>query len=293
MNEMDDGARRHFSYRIHVLIAACVLAISPCFAAGFGPIGQAPTVAVSAQRKHDESHDAARVRTMSQANIKASSSDNDPWTRRFLADDTGLAAVESATQPWNDLLYGPLSKAFDHASDRYLPWTDPQSSQSYERRVSWRYPHDGCFARTTLFNRRIADFQFPAMQRLFVFGDLETLTSNAESGSVAWWYHVVPVTRVDGDVMVVDPAIDPLAPMPVRKWLDAVVNATGNPAEGRARLEITLCDTNAHSPASRCLGDLPLDKDKLAAQANQFLDDEWHNMEQLGKDPVAELIDGP
>jgi hypothetical protein len=44
-------------------------------------------------------------------------------------------------------------------------------------------------------------------------------TENDPRGVVSWGGHVAPAVRVEDTIVVLDPAIDPLGPMPMLRWL--------------------------------------------------------------------------
>jgi hypothetical protein len=209
-----------------------------------------------------------------------------PETESFPADENGIALLKNLVEPWSS--EQPIDRMFHRAFDRYLPWYEPLTGTQYDRRISWRYPRDGCFNRAELLNNRIKQFGFPALQKIFVFGNLATRTPDAPEGKVRWWYHVAPVTQVNNEILVIDPALDKKAPMPITQWLNTLVNAVNKRTS--KDMKIAICDANAYTPMSSCNGGQQINDSNLRKGATKYLDAEWENMRLIGLDPYSELL---
>lgn len=211
----------------------------------------------------------------------------------FVASDSAVNNLSNTVKKWNALQSGPFSTSYSTWADHFLGWTDETPDDSiptdYYRRISWRYPDDGCFARAALFNKHLTDAGGPALQKIFVFGNLAVNSPNAIGGSVQWSYHVVPVVQLDDGVYVVDPAINNSGPIKVSDWLNDVVDAADNPSTERKSLKIAICDSNAYDPSSICTGGKPQLSTWLSDDAETYLNDEWDRINNLLGNPVAVL----
>jgi hypothetical protein len=100
---------------------------------------------------------------------------------------------------------------------------NPQSS--FPRRSTWLYPDDGCYARAGLMAERLTgwhEFTGNALAKIFAFGNLKVLTANNSRGAVYWWYHVAVIAAVNAEYYILDPAVEPRAPLPLKKWLQLI-----------------------------------------------------------------------
>lgn len=167
--------------------------------------------------------------------------------------------------------------------ERFLTTKD---KPDFIRRLSWLYPQDGCWIRAALMKQLSTKWKEGAPHKLFIFGNLSVKTENAPGGSVSWWYHVVPIFRDgDGKVTVVDPAIDPTRPLPVKDWILTQVPEVDN-------AQFSVCSPETYTPSSPCDG--TPDEDKVASsQIVSYLDYEWQNLVSLKRDPEKELGDSP
>lgn len=95
------------------------------------------------------------------------------------------------TTEWPSHAY--VQDRFKYLRDlRFIRWN------ARDRRSSWLYPDDGCFARASLMNKNIKLAADPVPGKVFVFGNLKVITPNPPRGYVTWWYHVAPVVQVAG-----------------------------------------------------------------------------------------------
>ncbi len=153
------------------------------------------------------------------------------------------------------------------------------------RRSSWLFPDDGCFARAALAIQNIKLWNQPVPAKLFIFGNLTVKTPNSPSGSVSWWYHVVPIVMVGQQPVVFDPAINPTAPMLLKDWIKTMV-----PDEKAATF--SLCHSSSYSPASPCAAESNSSLPALDHQM-EYLKMEWQRLLELKRDPANELGNYP
>ena len=113
-------------------------------------------------------------------------------------------------------------------------------------------------------------------------------TPNSPSGSVYWWYHVVPVIRsaATGEVYVYDPAIDPSMLLPWEVWLLKQVPSLND-------VQVTIADSNAYVPSSPVSGGADPYSTAVSHLQTWYLNDEWTRQVQLGRDPTQVLGDSP
>ncbi len=281
---------------ISVLTLPVLMITSHSVAANATAEEQTTSKTLSAVRKPSESYQDARDRVMgktiqtrsttSGAAAKVSSAEQ----TATLLDDSQVTTLTASVKAWTFNTTQDFNTAtFSKWKDHYLNWTNKDTNTTYLRRISWRYPQDGCFARAELFNRHIADSGQPKLQKIFVFGDLAVKTANAPGGKVTWWYHVAPVVQVDKMVYVVDPAISNSAPMLAKDWLNTVVSASASPTTARKTLKVAICDANAYAPNSTCTGGSALSDASLNADKTTYLNAEWSNIKNLNLDPITEL----
>lgn len=154
------------------------------------------------------------------------------------------------------------------------------------RRISWLYPDDGCFARAAYAGKRAAARDLARPHKLFVFGDLSVRTRNAPGGRAFWWYHVASIVSVAGLPMVLDPAVEPLSPLPFEDWIRRLTR------EPRQAL-YAHCSPYSYAHYSICQ-DAPASAEADApSDEGEFLRLEWNRMIELGRDPSRILGDDP
>lgn len=159
------------------------------------------------------------------------------------------------------------------------------SNPDFPRRISWLYPKDGCFARAALLNRNAFRKYIPIPKKIFAFGNLRVKTQNVKRGAVGWWYHVAPIVKVGRTKYVLDPAINPDKPLPVKEWLSKM----GKPE----KIKVAICDTGTYSPGDNC--QKKTDGLELRAHRTQkhYLMLEEREIKRLGRDPRKLLGENP
>ena len=160
------------------------------------------------------------------------------------------------------------------------------SMPGFERRSSWMFPDDGCFARAALAGKNLSEWGFPRPWKLFAFGKLVAQTPNTLSGLVTWWYHIVPVVRVGSQVMALDPSVEPRWALPFETW---VARMGGVPED----FKFSVCVPGSYAPYSSCMNPSSDEESSEFEDQYEFLDDEWGRIHDLRRDPRRELGDEP
>lgn len=169
---------------------------------------------------------------------------------------------------------------------RDLRFLYSQRRPEFQRRITWLYPDDGCFARADLAIRQLNKKGFSGLKKIFAFGNLEADTPNSKDGVVYWWFHVAPIVKVNLDYYVIDPAIDPSRLLTVKEWLQRM-----NRDFDTVRLAV--CDEGSYDPGSHCDGTDPFPKEEVLTHQSKYLDREWYRMVELGRNPELILGDYP
>ncbi|MGE0632434.1 MAG: protein-glutamine glutaminase family protein [Pseudobdellovibrionaceae bacterium] len=183
----------------------------------------------------------------------------------------------------------PEWESFDKLKTLFLTTRDMRllkdESHAGLRRITWLYPDDGCFARSSLIHSHSKEKKTQKLENVFVFGSLTAKTKNHPSGMVYWWYHVAPAARVGQQVWILDAALEPKGPILFEEWI-------GKMGLNKSSYFASFCDQNAYNPTSLCNGD----KDPTDAARNDdtnLLDSERSRIQELGRNPEAELGDSP
>lgn len=157
--------------------------------------------------------------------------------------------------------------------DRFLIWKVKPEAQ---RRLTWFYPDDGCFARASLAMRSLFRLYAPLASKVFAFGNLRVKTKNSPRGAVGWWFHVAPIVEVKGVKYVLDPSIEFGAPLTLKDWLTRM----GNPA----KMKVSICNSGAYAPSSNC--DKKSDGIETRAEIAEqhYLGLEWKRMVELKRE---------
>lgn len=156
----------------------------------------------------------------------------------------------------------------------------------FDRRSSWLYPMDGCFARAGLAVRNLDEWKYPEVYKVFVFGDLAVETKNAPEGMVTWWFHVVAAVRQGDEIYIMDPSIESKRAITLKQWLSTMTKDLDN-------VKVSLCDSKTYYPDDDCSGDRPTSEDFGAEDQLYYLDLEWQNLLNLNRNPKDELGDFP
>lgn len=179
--------------------------------------------------------------------------------------------------------YADLENQFHMIRDtRYLQTSEP----SFPRRLTWLYPDDGCYARAEIAAEHLVTNNFVVPKKVFAFGDLSAKTENSPYGSVQWWYHVAVIYRVGNQPYVLDPALDPKAPMTLNAWNSAING-------GNDRVTFVVCSKDTFDPDGDCLKPNPISDTFAESEQRGFLSLEWDRLLQLNREPQKELGEFP
>lgn len=192
----------------------------------------------------------------------------------------------SAIPSWSN---ARIREQFRRTRDTRFIYSD--DDPSFIRRSSWMYPDNGCFARSELVVDHVADVGISKPYKLFSFATTQNLhvtTSNHPDGFVEWSWHVVPVVKSsnDGQIYVLDPAIEPSQPLPWQTWLLRQVPSLN-------LVQVTVADPNAYNPFSLVSGGPNQRTQAESDLRTQFLMYEWDRQEELGRNPNVVLGDNP
>ncbi len=183
---------------------------------------------------------------------------------------------------WDEATLGSLQAQFERIRNvRFIE--DPEDA-TFQRRSSWLYPDDGCFARASLAIQNLG-LTTISVPKVFVFGSLKVNTTNHPRGYVTWWYHVVPIVRLNGEPWILDPAVESQHPMKLSDWLSAVNVDGGN-------LQIAICQGDTLHPFDVCWSSAPQDGAALDLQ-KYYLRAERRRLNDMGRDVARELGDFP
>lgn len=163
---------------------------------------------------------------------------------------------------------------------------DSNQPASFLRRSTWLFPDDGCYARAAMMIKQMTSNGFPAANRIFIFGNLSVKTTNSPTGEVTWWYHTAPIVRTKKIAYVLDPSMEPHAPLTLREW---VRRQTRDPNS----VNLVICAPHSYHPGSSCKSP-PLSDDTSALyDLETFLMPEWQRQLDLGRDPFLVLGNNP
>lgn len=182
------------------------------------------------------------------------------------------------------LSYDDLMAIFYYVrDDRFLRDRD---IPDFQRRISWLYPDDGCFARAASVEYLVHNKMQISPAKIFVFGDLTVQTPYSPYGQVSWWYHVAPIVTYQDNYYVIDPAIEPNHPLLVQDWFASMNPDYMNDLKG------VVCHEQTYNPSDDCL--TPTNSEQRGISDEQrYLEREWYRMSSLGYDPAVILGETP
>ncbi|MET0388697.1 MAG: protein-glutamine glutaminase family protein [Polyangiales bacterium] len=183
-----------------------------------------------------------------------------------------------------------LTTAF--AAIRDTRWLSLMRQPGISRRIPWLSVLNGCEERALAARYFLLEQGYPlpyfARAAAKPRKQLSMVTDNEPSGRVSWSAHVAPVVQVDGQLVVLDPAINPYTPLLLRDWLGAFVSA--------ADADVGIC--RDHEAGSGCFEaqalppEHPLRGEPWLGIALR-LEEEWRVQELLGRDPLRALGECP
>lgn len=158
-----------------------------------------------------------------------------------------------------------------------------QDKEARARRLPWQYPDDGCYARSAMMQSRLRASGIEGFQQIFIFGNLHAATPYHPSKQVSWWYHVAPIVKTPHGVYVIDPTMDTQGPLKVENWYRRMLHNSMD-------AKISLCDPASYSPESDCQAKTAIEVSSAIEEFREvYFELEWERVENLGRDPEAEL----
>jgi len=154
------------------------------------------------------------------------------------------------------------------------------------RRSTWLYPDNGCFARAAMMINSLEKKDVKKPWKVFIFGDLKVETENSPKGYVKWWYHVVPIVKVEGEAYVFDPAIDHYEALTLEDWAMRQTDDLDS-------VSFSICGPNSYTPSSRCMSFEELNMKDVLGDQEEFLYPEWRRQLTLDLDPYEVLGENP
>lgn len=189
------------------------------------------------------------------------------------------------------------------AATRDRRYMTKSPSSTFQRRIAWLFPEDGCYARAEQVNAQIAQTGRVKPHKLFAIGDwarsegLRFETNNSFEGYVEWGWHVVPVVKNPaGEPIVFDAAMSPCRPLPWKEWLELMVSDISRFDNLAAGWGVALGDANAYNIFSLVTGEPShADESRRWFEEGQInpLVVEWDNQWGLGRDPNVVLGASP
>ncbi|MGK3966368.1 protein-glutamine glutaminase family protein [Sorangium sp. So ce118] len=180
-----------------------------------------------------------------------------------------------------------LSAGFAAIRDTRHPELTVPAQPGFPRRIPWLDPENGCEERAPAATYFLHQWSYPTPWFARVTGDLTLQTENEPDGEVSWSHHVAPVVRVGGQLMILDPAIEPDGPLPIAQWLSRFVAGD---------VDMAVC--RDHAKDNGCFDAVPA-VPSLPSMASDYegirlrLVSEWRVQELLGRDPYRSLGDCP
>ena len=170
--------------------------------------------------------------------------------------------------------YKELLKIFYTIRDsRFL--IDTAAGPMYRRRIPWQYPQDKCWARTGMTDIYAEEQGLVRPVPIWVFGELVAHSnySRNKDEMVYWAWHVAPMLAVNNINYVLDPALNPAAPLEVNAWYKAMHDA---------KLTAVVCKTFTYYPDDSCNNPIPYARDeKIKTDISYALDAERENIDLL------------
>ncbi|AUX40488.1 hypothetical protein SOCE26_018890 [Sorangium cellulosum] len=182
-----------------------------------------------------------------------------------------------------------LSAGFAAIRDERLLTSSMQPG--FMRRIPWLAVDNGCEERAQAASYFLDQWNYPptyfARVRSKPGKSLSLDTVHEPDGNVVWSHHVAPVVQVGGQLMVLDPAIDPEGPLPIVEWRSRF----SVPSD----IDVALC--RDHAVGTGCFDAAPAEPSLPSTAPGGIMDirlmTEWRVQEILGRDPYRVLGDCP
>ncbi len=156
----------------------------------------------------------------------------------------------------------------------------------FPRRITWLFPDDGCYARADIAAIKLIEKGVIAPKKIFAFGNLVVQSPNSLTGLVTWWYHVALTYRVDQQVYVLDPALEPHRPLLLQEWNTLIGGES-------TQIFYSICAARTYDPDRNCENPKMVSPADVEAEQSGFFKVEWTRLTLLNRDPEQELGDHP
>ncbi|WP_437679091.1 protein-glutamine glutaminase family protein [Sorangium sp. So ce131] len=178
-----------------------------------------------------------------------------------------------------------LSAGFAAIRDERLLTSSMQPG--FLRRIPWLAVDNGCEERAQAASYFLDQWGYPATYYARVASrpgkSLSLDTVHEPDGNVVWSHHVAPVVQVSGQLVVLDPAIDPERPLPIAEWRSRF-SVPGD-------IDVALC--RDHAVGAGCFDAVPAEPSLPSTAPGSLLHlrlvTEWRVQELLGRDPYRVL----
>jgi hypothetical protein len=190
---------------------------------------------------------------------------------------------------------------------KFLPFDDGTPPIKM-RRIPWHYPDQYCEARAAVAGQLIVDkLHFPPLKHIWTFGGykiegnsawpffgiLTAVSPNAAGdGILRWPHHTALIATVEGAEVVLDLALFPDAPAPLKTWLDAQTARKGKSDPGMIA-GTAICDANAFYVVDPCIGggESKTKQQNFAGMIDAAVWEEHLRIRDLGRS-IADVLDG-
>lgn len=234
---------------------------------------------LSAKRYENESYEEAKVRVTFELGLFH------PQLEKSQPFYNANLSAERQKQSLSNLSFESVTEVSREELNRlftYLRDTPFLESVPFNRRATWLYPDDGCYARAALMSLHYTEVTQAEPSKIFAFGDLRVQTPNSLDGFVTWWYHVAIAYRVENQVYVLDPSVDPTGPLLLKEWSRRI-------SPQPQSTKFSLCTKDAYDPDSNCFAQNQSNPSRTYYEQRFFLSPEWDRLLELGRSPEHEL----
>jgi hypothetical protein len=188
---------------------------------------------------------------------------------------------------WPD---GLVEEAFFRVRDER--WLDAAESPGIKRRIPWFYVDNGCFLRASLIRRKLFEWGYPPIKKIFCFGDMKFRSQWSLSGEMTYKDHVAVILRDSEGCKVFDPSLYFDAPLKLEEW---IFRLHDNKQESGATFSICSDLTFGHNSRydetdpTKEKGSRNGEMQPVEFFASEFLCKEWQRVQSLNQDPVKTL----
>ena len=156
----------------------------------------------------------------------------------------------------------------------------------FPRRITWLFPDDGCYARADVAAIKLIEKGAITPKKIFAFGNLVVQSPNSLTGLVTWWYHVALTYRVNQQIYVFDPALEPRRPLLLQEWNTLLGGQSTN-------ILYSICAARTYDPDGNCENPKLVSNSDVEAEQSGFFRVELTRLTLLNRDPEQELGDHP